>query len=326
MTNSSLGLGHALRAVVQREGPEHLAAARDDRRRPAGAQPVGCRKLDPGGRQRIAGHVEHDDRLAPVRRGAADALAFADLQAIHRLVERARQARRGGGAQHAARAANRLVQQDRGEHARRVRLGDVQQLRQRLRQRRACGDQLEHGLLAVAPALLALGHRARRAQLELGRGGDRELLDELGVVRGPAARQRVGDAEAAEHVAGAVDQRRADERDRVRMLEALLAAAVVLDDLQRARRDDALAQRVDARGLAPAPQPVTAVMTWLSALTSDTSASGARNAFAAQRVRRSRAALAKTSSAGSEASPLSCGPMIDLASTWHCIGRRVRQP
>src|SRR5215218_7512167 len=76
---------------------------------------------------------------------------------------------------------------------------------------------------------------------------------------------------------------------------------------------------------APAPQPVTAVTTWLSALTSDTSASGARNAFAAHRVRRSSAALAKTSSAGSEASPLRCGPMIDLASTRHCIGRRVHR-
>ena len=235
------GLRQALGAVVQGERPEHLAAARQDRRRPAGAQAVLGRELDERRRQRIGGDVEHDDRLAAVGGGAADALAFADRQAVDGAGERARQARAGGVAQDAAPAAPAVDQQNRGEHAGRVRLGDVQELRQRLLQRRARRDQLEHRLLAVAPAPLALGHRARDAQFELRRRRDRELLDEVGVMRGPGARQRVGDAEAAQDVPGTVDQRRADERGEA--VVAVQRAVGVIDRLQRARRDDALAQR-----------------------------------------------------------------------------------
>jgi len=174
-------LGRSRGTVVERERPQHGTGAGKDRRRPAGAQAVGCGDLGMCRGQGVAGDVQHDHGLAAIRGAGADAAALGDLDAVERAREAAWQARRRDVAQHAG-AARAFEQQDRGEHPGRVRLCHRQQLGQRVSQGRARRDQLEHVGLAVAPALLAVGHRAGGEQLELGRREVRELLQQRGVV------------------------------------------------------------------------------------------------------------------------------------------------
>jgi len=79
--------------VVHRERAGAHALCREDRRRPAGAEPVlagEIAKIDPAA---IGLDVLHEDRFREVRGGAARADVVTDLDAVDRAVVRLGQAR-----------------------------------------------------------------------------------------------------------------------------------------------------------------------------------------------------------------------------------------
>ena len=73
-------LAHLLR--IQRKRPQHLFLMRQDRRRPAGANPVRGREIQVGRPTRIDRDVGDDDRLPRVGSGAAGAHIGSDLEAV----------------------------------------------------------------------------------------------------------------------------------------------------------------------------------------------------------------------------------------------------
>ena len=103
-------------AVIHRERAQHLAGRGDDRRRPAGAQPVRSGERAIILPQGVRLHVTHDDRLTPEGGGAARAGVGPDLEAVHGLVVGGGQAGRRPVTQPPALA---VQQQNRAQHARR---------------------------------------------------------------------------------------------------------------------------------------------------------------------------------------------------------------
>ncbi len=81
--------------VVHGKGAQNPSADPDDRRRPTGSEPGAQRELLEVDPERIGIDVLHDDLAPAVRRGAARANGWPDLDAMDRGVVVRRQARRG---------------------------------------------------------------------------------------------------------------------------------------------------------------------------------------------------------------------------------------
>jgi hypothetical protein len=145
--------GAARFGEVQRERSEDLLVRIEDRRRPPGPQAVAQRNfavIDP---QRIACDVFDDHRFASIHGGAARPGAFADRFAVDRPTKFDRQAGRGKVVH--VRAIG-IEQQNRAQHARRLRLDDAQQRIERLLERSALGHELVYLRLTGHQRFVAL--------------------------------------------------------------------------------------------------------------------------------------------------------------------------
>jgi hypothetical protein len=132
-------------AIVDREGPQHLALRGPDRRRPAGPQPVREGESAEIGPQRIRGDVADHHGLPAVSGRAARAYGRADRDAVDRLGIGDRQTGRRAVAQA---AGLRIEQEDRRQRAARQLLDQPAQGVEDVGAGVAPRDHLEQPLLA----------------------------------------------------------------------------------------------------------------------------------------------------------------------------------